>query len=146
MQKIAAEHIGRRMAVRAFLLLLIPVEFFFLRRAIHNDPAHGLPFYVEQQLNIFHIGLLALLFFTVRYLGRIAGRAILLLHRNYLTTCIHQALITATIFLLYALIAYATEQFIVHAQKSILPTLFQTGSCAIITWPWCTWSMQRKYA
>src|ERR1700678_2480862 len=93
-----ARHIGGGIAIQTHLLVFATLELFELIKETRGDFANGILFFIFGQLNPFEIGGLAILFTSTYFLGRIAGKEILVDGRNSKWVGVKYALFAIAVF------------------------------------------------
>ena len=119
MEQAAAKRIGGKQACTIALFAVIILEIIWLVHECQGDFANGILFYLQAQSNPFVLGFFVLLFSVTYFLGRYAGRDILIRGQNYMWVGFKYGLMASAILIGYLLIAYAAHSILQQALNAI---------------------------
>ncbi|NLR80435.1 hypothetical protein [Chitinophaga eiseniae] len=134
MESKAAKQIGGKSAFVAVLFAVIVLEIFWLMMGTGGDLANDLIFFIAAQANIFVVTFFILLFSTTYFLGRYAGRDILIRNKNHIWIGIKYALLTSVINWIYLLIIYQVNHILEHAWNAVIEALLTLTIAIFMAW------------
>jgi hypothetical protein len=104
-----AQKIGSRITIRTFIIVVLLLEGILFFSEIRSDFANGILFFMRIHSMLYFVVLLVLLL-SAWLLGRKAGKAILIKHKNYLVTgALYAAISIAFVFLCIAIYIFAIQ-------------------------------------
>ena len=135
-----AREIGGKKAARAFLFAFILFEGFALFIETKGDFANGLLDFLRAQMDSFFLSLTAVMFLALFFLGRMAGKQILVDLKNHVYVGLMWAFFTIAIVLAYAvgyvfILGIVMDHWIPFI---VFLSLFILAICA-----WAAWRMER---
>lgn len=105
-----AQKIGGRIAIRTFIIVVLLLEAIFFFRETRGDLANGILFFMAAHSYIYLIFLLVLTL-LVWWLGRKAGKVILIDQKNYLVTGALYGAISIAVALVWIAICFLVIMF-----------------------------------
>lgn len=148
-----ARKFGRKKILKATVITIIMLLVIFFYMETRGDFANGFLFFLEAMANIHLIIILGILFALSYVFGGLAGKEIILSHKNYLWTAIKYCLAIMLAIILYAAVIgvakdgnYQTRNYLRLLTTYFLTPLLKTGSITIIPlsaiWIWATNKMK----
>jgi hypothetical protein len=139
-----AQLTGSKQVVKTTLFVLLIAELIMLFTETRGDFANGILFFLEEQLDIGFIGLVAILFIASYLLGKSAGKEIIINGRNHRKTGITYALLEILIILVYVIAAYAVRGNIQVFWQFIPSLILELIIFFTIIWLWSVWRIKSK--
>jgi uncharacterized membrane protein len=138
-----ATRTGGGITIQTLLFVFAILELFELVKETRGDFANGILFFLSGQLNPFEIIGLALLFTITYFLGRNAGKEILLDGRNSKWVGVKYALLTIAVFTGILLCIYAANDAPQSAWKALTFVVITFSISILITWLWAVWRIKQ---
>jgi hypothetical protein len=142
-EKKDAERIGGGITIQSLLLVFTMVELFFLVKATRSDFANGILFFIFGQLNPFEIVGVAVLFSLTYFLGRNAGKEILLNGGDWKRVGVKHALLTIGLFAGIVLAICAAHNGLQSAWDSIIFLILVFSISILLAWLWAVWRIKQ---
>ena len=140
----AAQNIGIRQTLRTLLFVVSIVESVLLIQETHGDFANGILFYFAEQLNALVLALFSIIFTATFFLGRSAGKAIIVAGKNYLWIGIKYSLLELILVLGYFILVYKANHATPEIWRSLVPAMIKIAIAITGIWLWSTWRIKLK--
>ena len=133
-----ARTIGSRKALKCTLFVFLTLEAFILFLETRGDFANGIMFFIQGQKDSLFLSMIFILFLSSFFLGRWAGRKILVEKKNHILIAMLLALLTAGILISYFYL-FAIIKRLITGDWKILTITISLVSLSI--WIITTWSI-----
>jgi hypothetical protein len=144
MEMKVARRIGGGISVQTLLYIVAFLEVFGLIEETRGDFANGILFFLYEQLNPFKLGVLAIIFTLTYFLGRNAGKEILIHGRNLVRVGMKYSFLMIGILAGGLFAIYAANHAPQSAWKSLPSVLLSIAISMLVAWMWAVWRIKRK--
>ena len=137
-----ARRIGGGKTVQTLLFTVAAVELWHLRQETRGDFANGILFYLAGELNPVVILGYAILFSGIYFLGRMAGKEILILRKNFVWVGLKYFLFSLGIFSVFLIAVLAPNQTPDDAWQLFAYGVSRLAILLLVTWIWSSWRIK----
>jgi hypothetical protein len=139
----AAKRLGGGLAIQSLLILIASCEFIWLI-TVYGFDANDLLFFLANLFNPFAILGYAILFTSTYFLGRNAGKEIIISSHNIVRVGLKYALVTVGIFWGYGSSFCAIARTPQLTWNSLIWALLRISLLIIAAWLWAAWRIKRQ--